>query len=206
MEYLPVLRKRMMNMKHAALLLPLFLSLAGQAQELTTPPTPGSLAEAEAQRERATAMRQEADRRYEAEANACYGKILINQCLSEAQQRRQQRIIESRNLDLPAREFQREVKRNDFAAKEAQRKADAPERAARQQAQADNFRSEEARRAANREQKLAEKAEKAVKNQQKAATENARRQEKASKRAEKEAKRAKEKAARDARAESRSPG
>lgn len=167
------------------------------AQEAPKPQTP---AEADAQRQRAEVLRKEAEQRYESEASACYRKILVNQCLSEAQARRQQAIIDARNLDLPAREFQRELKRADFAAKEAQRQADEPQRQARQQEQADNFRREEAERAAQREQKLADKAKKTEKYRQKTAADNARRQEKAAKRAEKDARRSSEKAKREARA------
>ena len=177
----------------------LVLSLFVTSVAAQEPPKPQTLGEAEAQRQRASAMREEAGKRYEAEAGACYRKILVNQCLEEAQQRRQQTIIDARNLDLPAREFQREVKRSDFSSKEAQRLADEPQRQAKQQEQGENFRQEEAERAALREQKLADKAKKAEKYQQKAAADQVRRQEKAAKRAEKDARRASEKAKREAR-------
>ena len=177
----------------------LVLSLFVASVAAQEPPKPQTLSEAEAQRQRASAMRKEADQRYEVEADACYRKILVNQCLEEAQQRRQQTIIDARNLDLPAREFQREARRGDFAAKEARRQADEPQRQAKQQEQGDSFRQEEAERAALREQKLADKAKKAEKNRQKAAADHARRQEKAAKRAEKDTKRASEKAKREAR-------
>lgn len=60
----------------------LVLSLFVTSVAAQEPPKPQTLGEAEAQRQRAP-PREEADKRYEAEAGACYRKILVNQCLKK---------------------------------------------------------------------------------------------------------------------------
>jgi hypothetical protein len=172
----------------------LLVTLAASAQ------TPRTLEEADAQRARAESMRKTAEERHIAEQNECYKKFLVNSCLEDAKKRYTQSLIEARNLDIPARDFQRDAKRTELAAKEAKREAETPKREADQKAQGAQFRSDETARAEARQQKLADKAAQATKNRQKLAAEEARRQEKAAKRAKKDAERAEQRAKKDAKA------
>lgn len=181
------------------LLVSLVMSGAAWADELApAPEIPQTLEQASAQRARAAAMRDEAERRHEAEKNACYSKFLVNDCLADAKKRYTATIVEARRLDQPARDFEREARRRDVEAEEAQRLADQPAREAEQKASAERFRAEEAAKASARQQKLAEKARQAEEGRQKTAAEQARRQAKLEKRARQDAEREAKKAAKQA--------
>ena len=105
-----------------AILLLLSQPLWAQTPETSpVPETPQTLEQANAQRSRAAQMRAAAEKDFTTEKDACYRKVLVNSCLVDAKQRYTQKIIESRNLDMPARDFQREAKRTDVEAKEAKR-------------------------------------------------------------------------------------
>ncbi|MBK7325620.1 Biopolymer transport protein TolA [Candidatus Propionivibrio aalborgensis] len=166
-------------------------------------PIPQTLEQADAQRDRAKQLRDEADRNYESEQKACYKKFLVSGCLDEAKQRHTQSMIHARELDIPARDFQREAKRAEVEAKEAERAADIPSREAEQKEQAEKYRAEEAAKAAKRAQKKADKELKAAENRQKMAAEQAKRQAKLEKRAKKDAERAAKKAQEAAKAEAK---
>ena len=92
--------------------------------------------QANAQRERAKAMKQAAEEQLSTEQNACYQKILVSACLKDAKARYTASIVEARKLDIPARDFQRDAKRTEADAKEAKRAADMPQREVDQRAQA----------------------------------------------------------------------
>jgi len=157
-------------------------------------PVPQTLEEANAQRARATQMHDAAEQNFIAEQEACYAKFLVNSCLDDAKKRRTAALIEARQFDIPAREFQREAKRAEVDAKDAQRAADAPRRAAEEQAQAEKFRADEAARAAEREKKIANKARQAAEGRQNSAAEQAQRQAKQAERAKRDAELADKKA------------
>ena len=106
-------------------------------------PSPQTLEEANAQRARAEQMRDAAERNFLVEQDACYDKFQVSSCIDSAKKRRTQALIDARNFDIPAREFQREAKRAEVDAKEQKRDVDAPRRAAEQQQQAAEFRAEE---------------------------------------------------------------
>lgn len=164
------------------------------AQTPTAPvPEPSTLEEAKAQRARATQMKKAADQLYASEQEACYKKLLVNDCLEAAKKRHTQSIVEARNLDIPARHFEREAKRADVEAKEAKRAADLPAREADQQAQGQQYRSDEAIKAAERQQKIDAKNRKAIEKRRKLADEQAKRQLKNEKRAKKDTERAADK-------------
>ena len=99
-------------------------------------PQPTTLDEAAAQRKAADRMREAAEARFAEEEAACYKKFLVNSCLEDAKKRYTQSLIEARNLDIPARDFQRDAKRTEADAKEAKRAADMPQREVDQRAQA----------------------------------------------------------------------
>ncbi len=162
------------------------------------PPQPQTLEEAGAQRQRAASMRAEAERRHEVEQKDCHTRFLVNDCLAAAKKRYTAAIIEARRLDQPARDFEREAKRQEVEAKEAQRLTDQPRREAEQQESAERFRAQEAAQAAAREQKLATKAAKAEEGRRKEAARQAKRQARIEKRAQQDAEREARQAVRDA--------
>ena len=172
----------------------LLFSATLRAQVAPTVPTPQTIEEANAQRARAKQMHDAAETNFLVEQDACYDKFQVSSCLEQAKKRRTQALIDARNLDIPAREFQREAKRAEIDAKEKKRADDAPERAAEQRQQAAEFRAEEAAKAAEREKKIAEKARQAAEGRQKTAAEQADRQEKEQQRAKRDAERAANKA------------
>ncbi len=166
--------------------------------EASSLPVPQTLEEAAAQRAQARELRAEADRRLRAEENLCYAKLLVADCLSAARKRHTALVVEARKLEQPAREFERQAKRQDLADKEAQRAAEQKGRTTADEERAERHRAEEAAKAAEREQKLAEKAKKAEDGRRKTAAEQAQRQAKHERRARKDAERLAKKAAREA--------
>jgi outer membrane biosynthesis protein TonB len=188
--------------------LPILLLLAASclsAQEPGKPPAvPQTLEQADTQILRAETLRKDADALYASEQAACYNKILVNACLSDAKQRHTATMIEARELELPAREFKREANRRDVETEKARREAERPAQEAERQKQAEQYRAEETEKASARAQKEREKEEKAVENRKKLAEEQAARQAKAEQRArrnaEKMAKKEKERAKAEAKA------
>ena len=161
-------------------------------------PVPKTLAEADAQRARATEMRSNADKTLASEQAACYQKFLVNSCLDDAKKKYTKTMIEARELDAPARDFQREANRAEVEAKEKKRDADNAQRAINQQQQAEDYRAKEAERANARERKKASKEEKAAEARAKRAADDERRKKKNEERAKRDAERAERKAQREA--------
>ena len=190
----PDLRKETRRALAGALLLAAATALA---QPVVDNPAgrPRTIEEANAQRDRAAAMKQAAEDRLDAEQAECYRKFLASSCLRDAKARYSKAVIEARNIDIPARDFQRDYKRAEVETKESRREAENETRGTEQQAQASEFRSKEATRAAERERKIAEKAEQAAKYREKAAAEEAARRERQAQRERRDAERAAKKAA-----------
>ena len=140
-----------------------------------TVPTPQTLEQAEAQRQRAETMRQSAEKRHAEEQAACYRKFLVNSCLDDTKKRYTNAMIEARQLDIPAREFQREAKRQALS-----QKLDS-----------------------SYWQKLEDKERKAAENRQKLAEEQAQRKAKDAKRAQKHAEQIEKKARERTKAEAK---
>lgn len=162
----------------AALLAALWLGAPPAARAADKPaeppvPTPRTLEEADAQRDRATALREAADVRFAEEEQACYKKFLANKCVEEARARHIQAVIDARKLDIPAREFQREARRAEVDGKTAKRIAEQPARDAERQQQIEDFHTETSTKAAERKAKLAEKAQLAEEGRRKRAQERA---------------------------------
>lgn len=179
--------------------LPLLLATSSWLVQAETgeaaPPVPATLDEAHAQRARADALRAEAETRYKAEQNECYRKFLVTDCLVAARKRYTAAIAESRRIDEPARHFEREAKRQEAEAKEAQRLVDHQKREAEQKESAERYRAEQQARAAERERKLADKARQAEEGRQRSAAEQAKRQARLEKRANEQARREAKRAA-----------
>ena len=189
----------------------LFASTCLWSQEAASlRPVPQTLEQAEAQRLHAENLRKEADKRYADEQAACYSKILVNACLSDAKERHTATMIEARQLELPAREFQREATRTDVEAGKARREAERPARESEQQEQAERYRAEEAAKAADRADNQRDKERKVTENRNKLAEEHARRlakeEQRARKNAEKMAKKARERAKAEEKAAARAKG
>lgn len=185
-----------MNAIRSTLILLLAVSPSLWAQ--TAVDMPQTLEQADAQRERAAQMSRDADQRYADEQAACYKKILVNGCLADAKKRHTQATIESRNLDAPARDFQREAHRAEVEAKEAQRAADNAKRETEQKAQADQYRADEAAKITERDKKIADKEQQAVEGRKKLEAQQAKRQAKLAKRAQQDAERAAKRKAEEA--------
>lgn len=145
---------------------------ADQAVEAPIP-TPRTLEEADAQRKRASELREAADARFAEEEQACYKKFLANKCVDEARTRYRQSVIYARKLDIPAREFQREARRAEVDGKTAKRVAEQPARDAERQQQIEDFHAETSTKAAERKAKLEEKARQAEEGRLKRAQERA---------------------------------
>lgn len=177
-----------MNAIRSTLILLLAISPSLWAQ--TPVAVPQTLEQANAQRERAAQMAHDADQRFADEQAECYKKILVNGCLVDAKKRHTQATIESRNLDAPARDFQREASRADVEAKEAQRAVDNANRETEQKTQAEQYRADDAAKIAEREKKIAYKEQQAVAGRQKLEAEQAKRQAKLANRAKQDAERA----------------
>jgi hypothetical protein len=185
--------------------LPVLLLLASlplRAQAVESPASaPQTLEQAEAQLQRASALRDEAGRRYAAEETVCYQKVLVGGCLEDAKERHMKAIIEARQLEVPAREFKRASRRAEVEEEKSRQAAERPAREARQQERAERYRTGEAAKAADREQKRLEREKKAEEKRQKLAEERAERKLKADKRAKRHAEQIEKKARQRARAE-----
>ena len=179
--------------------LSLLVSPALWSQTLA-PELPQTLEQAAAQRARAAQMVNEADKRYADEKAICYTKFLVNGCLADASKRHTDALIEARNVDIPARDFQREARRTDVEVKEAKREADRPVRDADQKEQAEGYRADEVAKAAEREKKIAAKEQQATETRQKLAEEQAKRQAKQQQREKRDAELAAKRAAKAAKA------
>ena len=103
-----------------ALLYLLTGAVAPAALAESPPPLPQTLDEASTQRETASQMRTTADDAFERESAACAKKILVNDCIADAKERHTAAIIKAREFDAPARDFEREARRAEVAAKETQ--------------------------------------------------------------------------------------
>lgn len=154
------------------------------------PGAPQTLEEAKAMRAKADTMRTEAEQRHETERNACYSKFLVNDCLESARKNRTRALLEARDIEKVARDFEREAHRQEVDAREAGRAAEAAQREAGQQAQGERYREEEAKKATERERKLAEKEKQAAEGRRRSEAEQAARQAKLEKRAQDDARRA----------------
>lgn len=165
------------------------------------PKVPTTSEEAVAQRALAETARADAERVYKTDQNECYGKFLVADCLAAAKKRYTARLVEARNFEQPARDFQRESRRREVDEKEAQRADDQLRRAADEKAAVERYHAEEAAKDAERRQKLADKARRAEEGRQATAAAEARRQAKRQQRAQSDADRAAAKAARGAREE-----
>lgn len=157
-----------------------------QEEAITAPQT---TEQANAQRERAAAMQQAAEERLAAEQAECYKKFFVSDCLRDAKARYTETILQARDIDIPARDFLRNVQRMEVERKEAERSANISVREAEQQAQADEYRRKEQERAAKREQRRADKAAQAATYRQKAAAEARERQARQAQRARRDAER-----------------
>jgi hypothetical protein len=176
-------------------LLILFASLPLCAQEAEKPLSiPQTLEQAEAQLQRAEAMRNEAQQRYTAEEAACHQKVLVGGCFEDAKERHKQAVIQARQLEIPAREFKRASRRAEVEEGKDRQAAERPAREARQQEQAERYRSKEAAKAAKREQRRLERERKVEEKRQALAEEQAERKLKMDKRAKRRAEQIEKKA------------
>jgi colicin import membrane protein len=88
----------------------------------------------------AAAIREESDRHHLAAQTECWKKFLVNACLDDARKAHMEETVKARALDKEAREIEREVKRQDIAAREAKRMEEAPAKEASAAARAEKNR------------------------------------------------------------------
>lgn len=184
-----------------AMIIP-FLLLPALALAQAAPPEEsdaGLLERARRLQADADRLRSEADVRYREASRSCHNRFLVNSCLEEAKVTHVHDMQAARRLDLEGKEIEREVKRREIAAKEAQR----PLHEAEQRAQGELYRSEEARRAEARAARIADKERQAAENRQKLAEEQAKRERKLEAQKQKEAKAAEKRQRREAKAAER---
>jgi len=134
----------------------LFLALASiptsLAQDATPLPpiTPDTAAVA---RERADAMREEAERRFQKEKAECSTRMIAIGCLSAAQERRSEAGREADAIRAESFRVEREARKSEFAEKEARRAVEARQREEREAQRAAKYREDEAKRAQERERR-----------------------------------------------------
>lgn len=155
------------------------------------------LDDAKARRARAQALRSEAEEEFRRTEAACYDRIMVSGCISDAKKERLRKTLEARQLDVGADRLQREVKLRENAQREAQGVEDSPEReaaaaeaAARDSEEAQARAAEQAKREAERERELQEapvRAAAEAANRRKAADDAAQRRSAEAKRASKRA-------------------
>lgn len=146
----------------------------------------------------ASRLQREADARLKAANAACHQKFLVSSCLEDAKRAHTRESRIATRLDQEGGEIERDIKRRDVAAKQAQRARDMPKHEADQAAQGEAYRAEEARRAEARAAKLEKKEQQAAAGRKKHAADQAKHQKKLEAQAKKEAKAAEKRRAREA--------
>jgi hypothetical protein len=97
-------------------------------------------ARAKSLHEQADAQRSEAETTFAAETRACWEKFLVTRCQDEAKTTKQDKLAVARRIEQEAREIDRDLRKREFAEREAKRAAEAPQRAADAAAQAEKNR------------------------------------------------------------------
>lgn len=88
----------------------------------------GRRVQAQALKERAAAIRTEADTAYKQEDRRCYDEVLTNRCLEAARRSKVNAYQSARQLDIDARRIELAVKHEEKAQREADARAKEPER------------------------------------------------------------------------------
>lgn len=165
-----------------ALLLPL-AAFADPAAERSA-----LLERARVMQDEAKAEEKAADALFKTESDACYKKFQINSCLEAARKKHIASLRDAKRKALAGDEIERDVRRSDLAAKDAQRASAAPQRAIEQAEKAAEYRAAEAAKAEARADRLAKKEQQAAAGRAKQSQAEARRQKKQAAHAAKEAK------------------
>ncbi len=116
------------------------------------------LPQAHALRERATAMKTEAEQRLRRDQAACHKQLLPNACLDAAAAMKHAAVAESRQLDKEGRDAERAHRRLQREASASRHAAEAPRLQAEQAAQLEQAQRAQAARDAEREQRRAKDA------------------------------------------------
>ncbi len=141
----------------------------------------------EALRERAKIMQETANTQLKEGEIACYQKILVNACLSEAKQTHIEEIKKVRSVEEQIRTLEEKNRRSALEAKTQEQGEKEEKRQVEQEKSAQQFRQNEAEKAAQRSEKQANKAKQAEAARKKREEENAARQLKNEERARKNA-------------------
>lgn len=121
------------------------------------------LEDAKTKRARAQALRTDAEEGFRRDEAACYDKIMVSNCVSDARKERTRKTVEARQLDVGADRMEREVKLRENAQRETQNAEKAPDReaasaeaAARSREDAEKRTAEQGKREAEHERNLQE--------------------------------------------------
>lgn len=140
-------------------------------------------------RERASAMKGEAERQFGRDMAECNKKTFPNSCFDSAKERKRDLLTESHQLDQKGREGEREARRLERAVKETQRTADAPRLEAEENARIEKQHQENARREAERETRSVKDANDLAQRRSKTQAEDAARRKKREEQARRDAER-----------------
>jgi hypothetical protein len=140
------------------LLLPAAPALAQSGGDQSGAPS-DPLGEARRLRSEASALRVAADKQQDTAKQECWHKFLVNACLDEAAKQWRTENGKANALDKQARDLERELKKREFAEREAQRLEAAPAREAAAAARAEKNREEMEEAQRRVERKQAEAAE-----------------------------------------------
>lgn len=99
-------------------------------------------ARAKALHQKADDMRQEAERTFTAENEACWSKFLVSSCQKDAKKAKTARLLEANRVEQEARELDRSLRKSNFAEQQAKKAAEAPKRDADAAAQAEQNRKQ----------------------------------------------------------------
>ncbi|MRR50311.1 MAG: hypothetical protein EG825_05265 [Rhodocyclaceae bacterium] len=118
-------------MKHKLpLLLLLLLSLARAEEPLGDEEKHRLLDQARSLKEQAAAIQDAARNRYKEQEAACWKKFLVSDCLDDAKIAHKEEARKANELERQAREIERDVRKREFAMREARRIEDAPRKEA----------------------------------------------------------------------------
>lgn len=117
-------RRPVPGLKILSFILPLAACAAAFAQAASEPPIDVRQARKErleALREQTRTVRSAAEADFKADLAECQNRILVNDCIAKAKQRRLKRIEEARKLEAEESVIEREIKRAELAERRARK-------------------------------------------------------------------------------------
>ena len=119
---------------------------------------PGTRDEARQLKDRASAMKADAEQQYDRDTAECYSKVLVAHCIEDAKERRRKSLAAAQEVERQGRETERAINNREREAKAAQRAGDASRKEAEEQARTEKMHQDQAKKEAKREAKRTEEA------------------------------------------------